>query len=76
MVALAFRHTGDETALLLAGLSSGVGTKCNFVPVSRNTEDKTALLSAGLSSSVGTKYEQVGFGQDKSSFAVERCRGQ
>jgi len=27
LVILVFRHTGDETALLLAGLSSGVGTK-------------------------------------------------
>jgi len=52
-----FRHTEDERVLLLADLSSGVGTKCNFVPVSRHTEDETALLSAGLSSSMGTKYE-------------------
>jgi len=28
LVILVFRHTGDDTTLLLAGLSSGVGTKC------------------------------------------------
>jgi len=137
LVILVFRHTEDDTTLLSACLSSGVGInytdrlgvfrhtedetalppgrpllrcghqvrrdknqlpwcldtpwtirrcfqqasprawapKATLSQVSRHAEDDTTLRSVGLSLSVGTQYEQVGFSQDKSSFASERCRG-
>jgi len=46
LVILVFRHTGDDTALLSACLSSGVGTKyTNRLGVFRHTRDETALPS-------------------------------
>jgi len=44
LVILVFRHTGDDTALLSACLSSGVGTKyTDRLGVFRHTGDETVL---------------------------------
>jgi len=46
LVILVFRHTGDDTPLLSACLSSGVGTKyTDRLGVFRHTGDETALPS-------------------------------
>ena len=56
---LVFRHTGDHTTLLLAGLSSGVGTKyTNRLGVLDTLRTKRHSFLAGLSSGVGTKCER------------------
>jgi len=45
LVILVFRHTGDDTALLSACLSSGVGTKyTDRLGDFRQSEDKMAML--------------------------------
>jgi len=54
LVTLVFRHTGDETALFLAGLSSGVGTKyTDHLGVLNTPRTKRRCFLAGLSSGDG-----------------------
>jgi len=56
LVILVFRHAGDDTTLLSAGLSPGVGTKyTDRLGVLDTPRTKRHCFLAGLSSGVGTK---------------------
>jgi len=55
-----FRHTGDDTTLLLACLSSGMGTKnTDRLGVFRHSGDENVLPSGGPLLGCGTKCTEI-----------------